>query len=145
MTTFAVKVIGFVLPTFLFVVPLKADTVTEALPRCIKSAEEVSQFGLAYQSAMDKMGKTASRWDIAALFSSAMFAEAYAVRLAPLLEEEASHDKLLDELSTIETKRSNLEELIADLIEETFVGGDDYSDKAQFISQCAQGAFELPE
>ena len=145
MTTFAVKIIGFVLPTFLFVVPLKADTVTEALPRCIEIAEAVSQFGLAFQSAMDEIGETTSSRDIATLFSSAIFVEGYVDRLMPLLEEEASHDRLIDELSTIEMKRSTFEEFTADLIEELLVGGDEYSDKSQFISQCAQGAFNLSE
>ena len=145
MTTFAVKMLGFVLPTFVFVAPLKADTITEALPHCIELAEGLSQVGLAFQSAMDEMGETTSSSAIAAFISSAIFSEAYVDRLVPLLEEEASHDRLIDELSTIEMKRSNLQEFIANMIEETFVGGDDYSDKAQFISQCAQGAFDLPE
>ena len=94
---------------------------------------------------MDEMGETTYSRDLAILLSSAVLIEAYVDRLVPLLEEEASHDRLIDELSTIEMKRSNLQEFIANMIEETFVGGDDYSDKAQFISQCAQGAFDLPE
>ena len=145
MTTFAVKILGFVLPTFLFVAPLKADTITEALPRCIELAEDLSQFGLAFQSAADEMGVTISSGEIAAFFGGGLFSEAYVDRLMPLLLEEASHDRLIDELSTIEMKQSNLQEFFANMIEETFVGGDDYSDKAQFISQCAQGAFDLPE
>ena len=92
MTTFAVKILGFVLPTFLFVAPLKADTITEALPRCIELAEGLSQFGLAFQSAGDEMGETTSVREIAVFFSSALFSEAYVNRLVPLLEEEASHD-----------------------------------------------------
>ena len=124
---------------------IAAATITEALPRCIELAEGFSQFGLAFQSAMDEMGETTYSRDLAILLSSAVLIEAYVDRLVPLLEEEASHDRLIDELSTIEMKRSNLQEFIANMIEETFVGGDDYSDKAQFISQCAQGAFDLPE
>ena len=110
MTTFAVKMLGFVLPTFVFVAPLKADTITEALPHCIELAEGLSQVGLAFQSAMDEMGETTSSSAIAAFISSAIFSEAYVDRLVPLLEEEASHDRLIDELSTIEMKRSNLQE-----------------------------------
>ena len=92
MTTFAVKILGFVLPTFLFVTPLQAQTVTEQLPFCIEFAEKFSQWGLAFQSAIEEGGDTTSAGEIAAMFSGFIFVEEYVDRLVPLLEEEASHD-----------------------------------------------------
>ena len=137
-------ILRFALPTLLFVAPLKAETVMEALPDCIATAEQLSQFGLAFQSAMDEMGEFNDARTVASLVTGAFFTSRYVEVLGPLLEEEAAHDRLIDALSAIEAKRSEFENLTTNMIEELYADGSDYQAKAQFISQCAQAAFQQP-
>ena len=143
MTTLGVKMLGFVLPAIICVAPLKAETLSEALPICIEIAEFTSLFALAARSAGDELDIFLPSREIARMISGAVFDGAYVDRIMPLLEEGASQDKVIDELLIVEMAISNFRQLTSKMIEESLGGKGGYEEKAKFISQCAQGAFDL--